>query len=320
MVDLIIIALILGAVFLGLRRGFVRGVIDVLLVLLALIGAVIAYPVVAGLIERIFTVDGPVVNVLGFIVVAFVLQWTLSLVTSLALSPFIGLIRGAKPVRWLDNMFGVIPGLVKGVVIAAAFTLFLTIVPFGRQFDSGFRDSLLGQRFLTGAAEATYWTQERFGLNLTDFTVVTIRDAEGTYRLPYTVTEGLEINVEDEARMLELVNEERQRHGLAPVVFDAELQPVARAHSEEMLRLGYFSHHSPVTGTPGDRLAAAEVQFSVAGENLAYAPSVQIAHRSLMRSEGHRENILSEDFTRLAVGVIESPMGGKMFTQVFAGP
>jgi uncharacterized protein YkwD len=59
------------------------------------------------------------------------------------------------------------------------------------------------------------------------------------------------------------------------------------------------------------------VQYMLAGENLAYAPTVEIAHKGLMNSPGHRENILRPEFGRIGIGVIDGGIYGKMFTQNF---
>ncbi len=67
----------------------------------------------------------------------------------------------------------------------------------------------------------------------------------------------------------------------------------------------------------GDRLNEAAISYSVAGENLALAPTVQTAHNGLMNSEGHRKNILDPEFKKLGVGVIDNGVYGKMFVQVF---
>ena len=120
--------------------------------------------------------------------------------------------------------------------------------------------------------------------------------------------------------MFDLVNEERVNDGKQPLVWDDALLPIARAHSEEMFKLKYFSHQSPVNGSPFDRLKAAGVTYTRAGENLAYAQSVTIAHRGLMESEGHRENILRPEFTHIAIGVISAGPYGRMFTQMFVTP
>ena len=94
----------------------------------------------------------------------------------------------------------------------------------------------------------------------------------------------------------------------------------AREHSAEMFSLRYFGHISPVSGSPFDRLEAAGIAYSRAGENLAYAQSVAVAHRGLMQSEGHRENILRPEFTRIGIGVISAGPYGRMFTQMFLTP
>lgn len=62
----------------------------------------------------------------------------------------------------------------------------------------------------------------------------------------------------------------------------------------------------------------AGIGFDVAGENLAFAPSVEVAHEGLMNSPGHRENILSPDFCRVGIGVQNSGVYGRMFSQEFA--
>ena len=49
--------------------------------------------------------------------------------------------------------------------------------------------------------------------------------------------------------------------GLPALGWDPRLVPVARAHSEEMFRLKYFSHQSPVSGSPFDRLRGAGISL-----------------------------------------------------------
>jgi uncharacterized protein YkwD len=120
-----------------------------------------------------------------------------------------------------------------------------------------------------------------------------------------------------EQQMLDLLNAERTRAGLKPLAADTRLRDVARAHSLEMFQLDYFSHTSPTAGTPFDRMHAAGIGFVIAGENLAYAPNVEIAHQGLMNSPGHRANILRPEFGHVGIGVIRSQAQGSMFTQDF---
>jgi uncharacterized protein YkwD len=117
--------------------------------------------------------------------------------------------------------------------------------------------------------------------------------------------------------MLELINQERTRAGLRLLVADQSIRPVARAHSLEMFQLDYFSHTSPTAGSPFDRMKAGGIGYLAAGENLAFAPNVEIAHQGLMNSPGHRANILRAEFGRVGIGVIRSQFQGSMFTQNF---
>ena len=120
-----------------------------------------------------------------------------------------------------------------------------------------------------------------------------------------------------EAQMLELVNAERAAAGLGPVAPDPELTEVARAHSADMFARGYFAHVSPDGLDPFDRMKRAGVTFRTAGENLALAPTVRIAHTGLMNSPGHRANILRPPFGRVGIGIMDGGRRGLMVTQNF---
>jgi len=122
------------------------------------------------------------------------------------------------------------------------------------------------------------------------------------------------------AAAFDLANEERTQRGLGALVSDERLVPVARSHSEEMFELKYLGHQSPVAGSPLDRLKAASITYTRAGENLAYSQSVAVAHRALMDSPGHGEIILRPEFTRIGIGVINAGAYGRMVTQLFVAP
>ena len=117
--------------------------------------------------------------------------------------------------------------------------------------------------------------------------------------------------------MLDLVNQERQAAGLAPLQADPELTEVARKHSADMFARGYFAHDTPEGLSPFDRMKQANVHFLTAGENLALAPTLQIAHTGLMNSPGHRANILRREFGRVGIGVMDGGMRGLMVSQEF---
>ena len=92
---------------------------------------------------------------------------------------------------------------------------------------------------------------------------------------------------------------------------------VARKHSGDMFARGYFAHDTLEGRSPFDRMKADGVSFQAAGENLALAPSLQVAHNGLMNSPGHRANILGKDFGRAGIGILDGGMRGLMVTQNF---
>lgn len=121
----------------------------------------------------------------------------------------------------------------------------------------------------------------------------------------------------DEARMLELINRERQQRGLAPLEVDLAVTAEARKKSQDMIDKSYFGHISPTYGSPFQQLSRAGITYRAAGENLAGAPTVERAHTSLMNSAGHRANILNPSYTHVGIGIVDGGPYGKMFTQMF---
>lgn len=124
--------------------------------------------------------------------------------------------------------------------------------------------------------------------------------------------------------MAALVNADRELFGLAPLAFDPALAAIARGHAEDLRDHGYVAHGSPRTGDVSDRARAAGYAYVQLGENVARDASVHGAHAGLMRSLGHRKNVLSPHFTRLGVGVAveEQLSGGRLVyvVQNFARP
>ncbi|MTI80379.1 MAG: serine protease [Firmicutes bacterium] len=105
--------------------------------------------------------------------------------------------------------------------------------------------------------------------------------------------------------MLGYINEARRAAGKDPLVLDAEISKVAQVKSQDMADNDYFSHYSPTYGSPFDMLKDFGVSYGWAGENLALHTSIKSAHDALMDSDGHRENILNENFNKIGIGVVK---------------
>ena len=315
-VDVGIVTVVGLLAVLGMRRGLLLGILDLVGVAAALVAAALFYRRFIGPLEDLglARLTAAVVSFAGVNIVA---QAVVSVVTAAVLRPLVRP-RWPRLLRWSDGLLGVVPGALKGLAIAAVVVVPLAFLQRPVVLSEQVRESRLADPLVGVGLDVLYGAVERYDVDLADFAAITTRPEEGSVELPFKVTSGLEVDEELERAMLRLVNEERAAAGLEPVELDIELREVGRAHADEMFRMGYFAHESPVTGTPADRLNEADVLYLSSGENLAYAPSLEVAHEGLMNSPGHRANILSPVFTRLGVGVVRSARRGIMFTQEFA--
>ncbi len=220
--------------------------------------------------------------------------------------------------RSANKTFGIFPGLANGLITSALVAALLLAVPLSEGLHERARESSLVNRLavyaqrLEAALRPVFAEAVAHTLNL-----LTIPpDSTERVSLPYTV-EKSRPRSELETRMLELVNQERVSAGLRPLMPDPELTEVARRHSADMFARGYFAHETPEGRDPFDRIREANVSFVAAGENLALAPTVTVAHNGLMNSPGHRRNILNRNFGRVGIGIMDGGMRGLMVTQNF---
>lgn len=138
------------------------------------------------------------------------------------------------------------------------------------------------------------------------------------YKKNNTVDEKTVANSEEQ-KMLNLINLERAKAGVRPLIMDNQLVKIARLKAQDMINKNYFDHTSPTYGDPFTMMRSFGVKYGYAGENLAGNQTVDNAHESLMNSPGHRRNILNPDYTYVGIGIVEGGSYGKMFTQLFIG-
>jgi uncharacterized protein YkwD len=107
-----------------------------------------------------------------------------------------------------------------------------------------------------------------------------------------------------EKDVLALVNRDRIAAKLEPVVWDAKLAEVARAHSRDMAEHDFVGHVSPRTGTALDRVRKAGLEPELILENVGRAYSAAEAESGFMASPGHRANVVEPKAKRMGVGVV----------------
>ena len=123
----------------------------------------------------------------------------------------------------------------------------------------------------------------------------------------------------DEQETLDLINAKRTEAGLSALKIDSEVQNVARVKAQDMVDNNYFSHTSPTYGSPFDMMKSFGIKYKAAGENIAGNSSNTGAVNAWMNSEGHKANILSNNYNYTGLGVVSSPKYGKIYVQMFIG-
>jgi len=107
----------------------------------------------------------------------------------------------------------------------------------------------------------------------------------------------------EEKELLELINRERAKAGLRSVKLCATIGTASRIKADEMSAKQYFSHTSPVYGSPFEMLRSFGITYKTAGENIAKGQkSANAVLAAWMNSEGHRANILNPDFEEIGIG------------------
>lgn len=110
-----------------------------------------------------------------------------------------------------------------------------------------------------------------------------------------------------ENQVVQLVNQERAKHGLKALTHRADLKNVAHKKAEDMINSNYFSHTSPNYGSPFQMLKTFGISYRSAGENIAKGQKTpQEVMNAWMNSPGHRQNILKPEYDSIGVGFYHS--------------
>ncbi len=312
-VDLVLIFIFLLAVLGGISRGFLFGSLDLVGWVGSFILAYVFYSYTAVGLARVGNL-GVWLLPLSFIITLIIARVLIGVITT-------AIIR-ALPEQthrtWLNRFLGIVPGAINGWIIAIIISALLLALPLRNSITSETRDS----RWATSLAMQSEWANKKLApvfdeaVRHTMNSLMVEPSSNRNVPLGFTV-EKPQVRPFLEIKMLELVNKERAKEGLPPLKADPEMTQVARAHSKDMFARGYFAHNSPEGKTPFDRMRAANIVFTAAGENLALAQTLEIAHNNLMNSPGHRANILQPAFGRLGIGILDGGFYGLMISQEF---
>ena len=324
-IDIAILLVVAWHLAEGIRRGFIGSVADLVAFILSVIVSITFYVQLAEFASTEWKMPILLARPLAFAVLWIVTSTVAGLIGRLIGSPFAALLRGSP----LDVLLSLPPSAAKGLLVAGfVLTIVLAVPPIadglpGQREFAAFREavqaSTLAGELVERTAVIDRAAREIVGEPLSEtLTLLTVKPETGErIALDFRV-ENPRLDPGSEEQMFQLLNDERRKAGLRTLVRDSAIDEVARAYSAEMLQRGFFSHESPEGLTPFERMRSGGVDFVVAGENLALAPTVQLAHQGLMDSPGHRANILRPEFGRVGIGAVVADGRGRMFTQNFA--
>jgi uncharacterized protein YkwD len=312
-VDFILILIVLLAVIAGWYRGFISSTLGLFVWAGSFIIAFLGYQYVASFLDNIINA-GPWLLPIAFILTAIIAGTILSIVA--------GYISRNVPaevqLNGANRVLGIIPGAIMGYLYAVIFSALFLALPI----KDGITNEVRGSRLGVQLAMQSEWANRKLAPVFDEAIRQTINSLTVKPGSAEKINLTFKVNNATprptyEAEMLRLINEERRKHGLNPLQADGEMLQVARAHSQDMFTKGYFAHDNLQGQGPFDRMRAANIRFAAAGENLALAQTVEIAHVNLMNSPGHRANILNPSFGRVGIGILDGGFYGLMISQEF---
>lgn len=117
-------------------------------------------------------------------------------------------------------------------------------------------------------------------------------------------------------QVVDLVNAERAKEGLAPLTINTKVQAAAQVRARECEQS--FSHTRPNGSSFATALKEQNVSYRSAGENIAWGQrSPEEVMKGWMNSPGHRANIMNPNFTTIGVGYYQNANGTNYWCQLF---
>ncbi len=318
-VDAILFCVLLFYGIEGFFSGSVYAAFDFLKFVASFVAGLLLYGIVGGVLIQLFHMPKGYANALGFFLAAFLTELLLHILLRKLIKNANGVLLSYGPFwKRMSSIVGILPGVLSGTVLVMFVVTVLTALPVSPFLKHAVTNSTLGS-FFVGRSEVLQKDLANVFGGAAEETLnfLTVEPQSNTsVSLGFTTTKGV-VDTQAEQQLLSMVNSEREKRGIASLTLDSSLQQLARNYAQEMLSGGYFSHYTPEGLSPFDRMNNAHIVFTYAGENLAFSANVQLAMQGLMNSPGHKANILSTNYHKIGIGVIDAGIYGEMFVQEF---
>lgn len=313
-VDFVIVILLLFFTLEGFGRSFIAESLDFLSFLLAFFLSLRFYNEAALFYQTNFALPHSLANVLGFMSLWFLIETVFFAITH----AFFSRVYLPETLTKTLRPFAIIPAFLRGLVFIAIILVMLGSFPIQPKIKLAVQNSKIGSLILNETHQLETPLKNVFGgITQDTLSFLTIKPkSDERVNLGFQ-TSDFKPNQDLENQMIVSVNKERTQRGFKALTFNPKLRDVGRLHSADMFNRGYFAHYSLESKNVADRADAAGIKYLVIGENLALAPSLDLAHNGLMNSPGHKANILSPDFGKIGIGIMDGGVYGLMVTQIF---
>lgn len=317
--DVVIVFIFFFYAYEGYMLGFITAGLDLISFLLSFVVALKFYGSLGPFLADALGLSPGFARAIGFFILALVSEIIFTIILR-KLSKYIPDVAANKADTFnlFNHILGILPGLGSAFIILSFLLSVIISLPSSPILKNVVTTSRIGKDLVGHAGLFESKLNDIFGGALTEtMNFLTVKpEGNETVDLRFAVEKPTtDFNAEQE--MFRLVNKERIANGVPALTFNTKLQRLAQAYSKDMFQRGYFSHYNPEGQSPFDRMNINGITYGYAGENLALAPSTELAMQGLMNSPGHRKNILSGDFTKIGIGVMDGGIYGKMFTQEF---
>ncbi len=312
--DWILVAIVGAGGLLGLRRGAVAGSLDLLAIVAGFAAALFALPwiddwlVGLGIDHRILLI---VLTGTVFGIVAAVSGMILRIVAA----P-LGLARKVPPFGLLDSLIGVGPGLAKGGIVATLVVLIVLLQFPATTTGARVRRSTFGEALAVAGSIGLEHGADWAGQDIHGVTDRQVGPGQSWVGSPSMPDGDLRPDATAETEVRRLIDAARANDGLPSLDRDADLTAIAREHARDSRR-GEDRRLPATVADIGDRLTAAAQNCLAVGAVLGVGDSIENVVDALMRSEAHREVILSGTYLSAGYGVLTAADGSSIVVGVF---
>jgi len=311
-IDYLILLVLAFYAYGGYASGFIRALLDLINFILSFLIGLKFYGLIGGVLINKFLIPQGFADAVGFFIATFIAEIAIGFLIRKYFAFDFPILRK------VNKILGILPGILSGAILVSFVLVLVVALPVTSAIKHVVSASKVGNLLLSNAQGLEKSLNKVFGGAISETINFLTVEPKGNEIVSLNFkTKDISPDFNAEQYMFKLVNKERASARLKEVVFDPELADVGRKHCKDMFERGYFSHYAPEGFSPFDRMDEAGIIYNFGGENLALSPNTDIAMQGLMDSPGHKANILSVNFGRIGIGVIDGGIYGEMFCQEF---